>query len=206
MVVLKVVVMVAVKVCAIAIALLLVLLLVFITGLFDLIISGFEEMRSGLAINPSYGSISKGRVVVPGTEVELRVARGLSEVTERASRVVVRVRGVRDPILEVRFSNGTVSLRDADELSIELSSMGNAVSIASLRVRGIVLPIQEISLTIDAYTYGRGPPVSFTRAVPIVSLVEVERERYAAVSFITLIGGIVIGFIARRRQPPPLPL
>jgi hypothetical protein len=196
---------VAVKVWWVSAAIIAAALIIFITGLFDLIISGFEEMRSGMWVNPSYGSISKGRVVVPGTEVELRVARGLLEVTERASRVVIRVRGVRDPVLEVRFSNGTVSLRDADELSIELSSMGNAASIASLRVRGIVLPIQEISLTIDAYTYGRGPPVSFTRAVPVVSLVEVERERYAVVSIITLMGGIVIGFIVRRRSPPPLP-
>lgn len=155
----------------------------------------FFVLKEGdpLKVYPSYPSIY-GRVILEGEEVELAVTQ-LTQLTERAALLTLRARGLEGVVWELRFSNGSVYVASAPELSI---AQGNG-SLCSLRVRGIAHS-PEVAIQLDAHVFTRGSPLPFSRGIPVISRLDWERQIYGAALLLLSILVIVLLILLLKRR------
>jgi hypothetical protein len=178
----------------VGIALLMVALLIAVHTVY---LAVYELFFSEVSVNPSWFSVTKRtRVIASGAEVELTVSKPLPEMTARAGKVRITIRGLAFPLIEVRLSNDSILLSNASDTVIPLSDES---AIQSLRVRGVARG-REVALLVEAYTWSRGSPATLTYAVPVVDQRDIDREVYSAVISLLAFAVVVVGCAYARER------
>jgi hypothetical protein len=162
-----------------------------------------EIFFSEVSVNPLWFSVTKRtRVVASGAEVEVVASKALPELTARAGKVRITIRGLAFPLVEVRLSNNSILLFNTEDTVISLS---DEAAIQSLRVRGVARG-REVTLLIEAYTWSRGSPATLTYAIPVVDMRDIDREVYSAVISLLAVAVVLLGCAYARARAKGRPI